>query len=94
MEYLAKYNLSKEDINDIKNSIDDMDFIEYELHERNMCKILDYLKSKQFDIKPLLLYKSFMFYTDAEILIDKLKNIPEENIPIINADIDLIEDYL
>ena len=57
MDYLEKYNLSKEDIEEIINSIDEVDRIEYEIHEENICKILDYLKEKDFDIKKLLINK-------------------------------------
>ena len=94
MEYLEKYNLSKNDINEIINKIDSMDRLEYELHEGNISKILDYLVERKFDIKNLLIYKSFMFYTPSDKLIEKLRLIKDEEIPMINEDIDLIEDYI
>lgn len=94
MDYLEKYNLSKEDIEEIINSIDEVDRIEYEIHEENICKILDYLKEKDFDIKKLLINKSHMFYTKFDLLIDKLNNIPEERISKINGDVDKIDEYL
>lgn len=94
MDYLEKYNLSKEDIEEIINSIDEVDRIEYEIHEENICKILDYLKEKDFDIKKLLINKSYMFYTKFDLLIDKLNNIPEERISKINGDVDKIDEYL
>ena len=94
MDYLEKYNLSKEDIEEIINSIDEVDRIEYEIHEENICKILDYLKEKDFDIKKLLINKSYMFYTKFDLLIDKLNNIPEEIISKINGDVDKIDEYL
>lgn len=94
MDYLEKYNLSKDDIEEIINSIDEVDRIEYEIHEENICKILDYLKEKDFDIKKLLINKSYMFYTKFDLLIDKLNNIPEERISKINGDVDKIDEYL
>lgn len=94
MDYLEKYNLSKENIEEIINSIDEVDRIEYEIHEENICKILDYLKEKDFDIKKLLINKSYMFYTKFDLLIDKLNNIPEERISKINGDVDKIDEYL
>ena len=94
MDYLEKYNLSKEDIEEIINSIDEVDRIEYEIHEENICKILDYLKEKDFDIKKLLINKSYVFYTKFDLLIDKLNNIPEERISKINGDVDKIDEYL
>ena len=94
MDYLEKYNLSKEDIEEIINSIDEVDRIEYEIHEENICKILDYLKEKDFDIKKLLINKSYMFYTKFDLLVDKLNNIPEERISKINGDVDKIDEYL
>ena len=94
MDYLEKYNLSKDDIEEIINSIDEVDRIEYEIHEENICKILDYLKEKDFDIKKLLINKSYMVYTKFDLLIDKLNNIPEERISKINGDVDKIDEYL
>ena len=94
MDYLKEYNLSETDIEEIVNNIDEMDRMEYEIHEENICKILDYLKEKDFDIKKLLMYKSYMFYTKYEVLVDKLNTIPEDKISKINGNIDKIDDYL
>ncbi len=94
MDYLKNYNLSSEDINEIINNIDENDKIEYDVHEENMCKILDYLTKRGINIKPLLINKSYLFYTKSKILIDKLNSIPNDRLLQINDDVDLIDDLV
>ncbi len=94
MDYLKKYNLSNEDINEIINNIDENDKIEYDVHEENMCKILEYLTKRGLNIKPLLINKSYLFYTQSKVLIDKLNSISNDKLLLINDDVDLIDELV
>ncbi len=94
MDYLKKYNLSEEDINEIINSIDEMDRLEYDVQEENIERILDYLVKKNINIKELLKKKSYLFYTNASVIIEKLNNIDEKELLKINENVDLIDDMI
>ena len=94
MDYLNKYNLNNDDINEIISSISEQDIIEYDVHEENVSKILDYLTKRNLNIKQLLIKKSYLFYTDAKVLIDKLNGISNEKLMDINNDVDLIDDLV
>lgn len=91
MDYLKNYNLSDQDINEIINNIDENDIIEYDIHEENISKILDYLYKNGFDIKNLLIKKSYLFYTDAKVLINKIKEL--DTLELKN-NIDLFDDLV
>ena len=43
MEYLTKYNLTTEEINDIINTIDEEDKLELELNVERVSSIIDYI---------------------------------------------------
>ncbi len=94
MDYLEEYKLTKDDINEIINNIDEQDRIEYDVHEENITKILDYLVSKNINIKPLLMKKSYLFYTNADKLIEILNGINEKELLEVNNDIDIIDDLI
>ncbi len=94
MDYLKNYNLSNEDIDEIINNIDENDKIEYDVHEENMCKILDYLTKREINIKPLLINKSYLFYTQSKVLIDKLNSISNDKLIKVNDDVDLIDELV
>ena len=67
MEYLKKFNLTSEDINDIVNTIDEQDIMELEFNEERVASIMEYLVSLGIkDIKNILIYKTNIFYDDLE----------------------------
>jgi hypothetical protein len=94
MNYLKNYNLSDEDIKDITMSIDEQDKIEYDVHEENMKEILNYMYERSLNIKELLKNKSYIFYTDSKVLINKLENISDDELLKINDDIDFIDELI
>lgn len=94
MDYLKKYNLNDEDINEIINNIDENDRLEYDVHEEKICKILDYLTKREINIKNLLINKSYLFYTEPKVLIDKLNSIPNDELLKVNEDVDLIDELI
>lgn len=94
MDYLKKYNLTNDDIEEIKSNIDENDILEYDVHEENITKILDYFVKRNICIKPLLIKKAYIFYTNPGVLIEKLDNISDKELQEINDDIDLIDDMV
>ncbi len=94
MDYLKEYHLNEDDINEIKNSIDERDILEYSVHEENIRKILDYLTSKKLNIKELLKNKSYLFYTDSSVLINKFNSIEEDKLKELNDNIDILDELL
>lgn len=67
MEYLKKFNLTSEDINDIVNTIDEQDIMELEFNEERVASIIEYLVSLGIkDIKNILIYKTNIFYDDLD----------------------------
>ena len=66
MDYLIKYNLTNEDINDIIESIDEEDRLEIELNEERISSILNYFLSIGLtNIKDIIITKSNLFYDDV-----------------------------
>ncbi len=94
MDYLKEYHLNEDDINEIKNSIDERDILEYSVHEEHIRKLLDYLTSKKLNIKELLKNKSYLFYTDASVLINKFNSIEEDKLKELNDNIDILDELL
>lgn len=89
MEYLEKYNLTNEDIENIISNIDEQDILEIEYNQKRVEEIIEYLLSIGIkDIKTILMYKTNIFYDD----IDSIKRRVEEYngidlIELINEDI-------
>ena len=89
MEYLEKYNLTNEDIENIISNIDEQDILEIEYNQKRVEEIIEYLLSIGIkDIKAILMYKTNIFYDD----IDSIKRRVEEYngidlIELINEDI-------
>ena len=94
MDYLQEYNLTKEDIEEIKNNIDEKDILEYDVHEENITKILDYFVKRNVNIKPLLSKKSYLFYTRVDKLIEILDNIGDNDLLKINDNVDIIDEII
>ena len=85
MNYLEKYGLSKEDIDEIIEHIDQNDYLEFNLKEDKICSIIDYLVSIGVtNIKELIMYKSYIFYELLEVIKNKIR---KEIVPYINEDI-------
>ena len=94
MDYLKQYNLTDNDINEIINNLDEKDLLEYDVHEENITKILDYLVKRNINIKPLLMNKSYLFYADADKIISVLDSIEDKDLIKINDDINVIDEIL
>ena len=78
MDFLKKYGLTNEDIENLKINLenDDINFIC--MHEEEIKEIIEYLISKGLnkdDIIELLIYKTELFYETK----DKVKEIYETN---------------
>lgn len=87
MQYLAKYNLTEEDIHEIKNMISDDDYLEYTTSQDNITKILDFFVAKGLkNIKDFLEYRPEIFYNHYQDVIDKI-NSREDAITLLNEDI-------
>ena len=88
MEYLKKYNLSDEDINEIVEFIDDMDNKELNFNRKNVESILDYFVSIGITcIKDLLMYKTYIFYDSVNRIKSAFNNCDENTITSINNDV-------
>lgn len=87
MDYFKKYGLNDEEIDDIKNYIDNDDVNNYYVNELDVIEILDYLISIGIDnIKDILKYKANIFYEKLDNIkksFDNRKNI----VKLINEDI-------
>ena len=88
MEYLKKYNLTDEDINDIINSIDEMDINEISMKESKIEEILRYFVSIGItNLKDIIIYKTYLLYDDVEVIKDKINKCGNINIiRLINED--------
>ena len=88
MEYLKKYNLTDEDINEIINSIDEMDINEISMKESKIEEILRYFISIGItNLKDIIIYKTYLLYDDVEVIKDKINKYGNINIiKLINED--------
>lgn len=88
MDYLEEY-ISKEDIEEILDSLEDMDVNHLCMHSLNVSNIIEYLLSIGVkDIKNVILNKISIFYEECS----KVKSIIEESdfvetIRLFNEDI-------
>lgn len=89
MDYLKRYNLSESEIEDIKNSNEDIIYNKLYMYETTVKKNLDFLLSLGFNnIYDLLKYKLMVVFEYN----NKLKSkINVENISLINEDIYYLE---
>ena len=81
MEYLTKYNLTTEDINDIINTIDEEDKLELELNEERVSSIIDYFLSIGLtNIKDIIINKPNLFYDDVNSIKMRIEKYSNTNI--------------
>lgn len=81
MEYLTKYNLTTEDINDIINTIDEEDKLELELNEERVSSIIDYFLSIGLtNIKDIIINKPNLFYDDVNSIKERIEKHSNTNI--------------
>ena len=81
MDYLTKYNLTNEDINDIIESIDEEDRLEIELNEERISSILNYFLSIGLtNIKDIIITKSNLFYDDVNSIKMRIEKHSNTNI--------------
>ena len=81
MEYLTKYNLTAEDINDIINTIDEDDKLELELNEERVSSIIDYFLSIGLtNIKDIIINKPNLFYDDVNSIKERIEKHSNTNI--------------
>lgn len=94
MEYLEEFNLTIEDINDIKSNFTEDDYSEFVLYEDKIKEILNYLINKGiYNIKNLIMYKPNLFYEDIDFIKSKLDNLNPNSINKINLDINELDNY-
>lgn len=92
MDYLSKYNITKEMLEELKKSLDSSHINYLELYEDKITKILDYLISVGINnVYDILMHRINIFYED----IDYIKKSIESNnniVELINEDIVNFED--
>lgn len=87
MDYLMKFNLTKSDINEIINNIDDMDLLEFNMYEERISKIISYLLSKNItNIKDIIIKKTLLFYETFEHIKELIDSCNKEMIYLLNED--------
>lgn len=88
MEYLKIFNLTDKDIEDITNSIDEMDINEISMKEEKVTEILKYFISMGItNIKDIIIYKTYLLYDDIETIKEKFNKYSNINIiKLINED--------
>ena len=81
MEYLTKYNLTAEAINDIINTIDEDDKLELELNEERVSSIIDYFLSIGLtNIKDIIITKPNLFYDEVNSIKERIEKHSNTNI--------------
>ena len=74
MDYLEKYNLSKDDILDIKESLNDDILSIFLLKDDKVISILDYFYSLGVvNIKEFILMKSTLFYENLDYIRERIE---------------------
>ena len=92
MNYLKKYSLSNEDIEDIENNLDDMDINLLYVNEDKVIDIIDYLVSIGFtNIKDLLMYKTNLFYIKLDVIKARIDKDKDNIINEINNDVNYLD---
>lgn len=89
MEYLKQFNLTDEDIDDICNTIDDMDINELIMHESRVMAIINYFNSIGLhDLKSILIVRPNLFYEDVEYIKSGFEKYGvEQAVSLINENI-------
>ena len=88
MDYLKVYNLTKDDIFEIQNSISDTDYSELSMHEERVHQIIKFLKSKNVkNIKELLINKTSLFYENLDYIKSIFEKYDSKMIESINEDV-------
>lgn len=92
MEYLKEYDFTDDDINDLKEILDDNDINEIVLDEALIRNILDYLKSLGIkNVKEVLFNKPYIIYSSINAIDRAINNYDGDIINLINEDIRNIE---
>ena len=88
MDYLKKYNLNDEDIKEIIDTIDEMDYKELIFNQENVETILRYFIGLGItNLKNILMYKTYIFYDSIESIKESLNKCDINTIKLINEDI-------
>ncbi len=91
MDYLKKFNLTDNDLLELKEQIDDMDKIFISMHKDKVNNIIELLKTKKLNIKDILLYRFDIFYEEEERIKKILDNVDEKTLNEIREDITKLE---
>ena len=76
LEYLKNYNLSNDDVNDIKLEFNKDILTNFEVMSYNVCQILDYLKSLNINsFKELILIRPDICFININILKEKVNKL-------------------
>jgi hypothetical protein len=95
MEYLEQFNFTKQDIDEVLSKLDRIDQVEFDVHEDRVCDIINYFKSLHLgNIKELLMYKSYIFYTPLDFIKKKFSEVSMDKILSINENIDVLDEIL
>lgn len=88
MDYLKKYNLNDEDIKEIIDTIDEMDYNELIFNQENVETILRYFIGLGItNLKNILMYKTYIFYDSIESIKESFIKCDINTIKLINEDI-------
>ena len=92
MEYLKEYDFTDDDINELKEILDDNDINEIILEETLIKNMLDYLKNIGIkSVKDVLFMKPYIIYSSINAIDRAINNYDGDIINLINEDIRNIE---
>ena len=80
MDFLKKFNLTKEDIDYIKTKYDKKVIASIIYNEDNVCKLLDYFQENKFNLKTLLINKLDLFLIPFLTVKKKIESYNKEEI--------------
>ena len=80
MDFLKKFNLTKEDIDYIKTKYDKKVIASIIYNEDNVCKLLDYFQENKFNLKTLLINKLDLFLVPFLTVKKKIESYNKEEI--------------
>ena len=80
MDFLKKFNLTKEDIDYIKTKYDKKVIASIIYNEDNVCKLLDYFQENKFNSKTLLINKLDLFLIPFLTVKKKIESYNKEEI--------------
>lgn len=89
MEYLKQFNLTDNDIDDICNTLDDMDINELVMHEDRIIDILNYfVRVGVNNLKEVILARPDLFYENVEYIKNVIENYgTDQAVTLLNGDI-------